>query len=189
MDEINFFRLSPKKFKKKLGKILEEIDLDIIQTRFDKEKNQELIGIKDFIINAFQKINPKIINLPKLNYSDGLSGCARDLICEIGSLSIVAPVSIVRENDTYSLDRALCRRIINKYGKIGEKIHENFSYSVLNPIVVLCQILSENQISIYGLKDYLYDPELRVVGISYGQHSSLKHCVCIIYANNFKEVI
>ena len=134
-------------------------------------------------------------NLPpmhRLHASYGLSKAATDVICELGTLALVAPVSVPdsleSNQDEDSIEYSVAKKHIAKYGTPGTFLYENFAYSSGNPCNILVQVLRDGNEMITGGKDNLLSPALRIVGLAIGPHKSLTHCACILTANSFFEV-
>ena len=175
-------RTDPNTFKKKLEDHIEETKKYLVKYKHDLNKYED--GQKA-LKNAQISLNSiRDMALPKVSYSHGLSNCARDLVCEIGAFSFIAPINTQEKG----INNSLSVNYLFKYGIPGKEVSENICYKEVNPIIILCKILSGEEEKLCGRKDLLLNPNFRIVGVAYGKHNSFQHCVCIIYSNSFSEV-
>lgn len=110
----------------------------------------------------------------------GLSKVARDVVCELGPLSLMAPVDALGEAG--QLDQAVA-----KYGRVQGDIRAALVYGSSNPMNLVVGLLAKELRDFSGNLLAVLQPRQRVVGLAAGPHRSLGSVVMVVTAGSFFE--
>lgn len=106
------------------------------------------------------------------------------MLCHISACGFIA----FNENKR-NLESAHCAKFISKYGKLyGGVVLENFSYKKDEVSGIMVEWIEGLEMETLGKSDNLMATDVRVCGISAGEHPSYDHCVVLIMCQKYFDV-
>jgi len=134
------------------------------------------------IISASEYLS-KYKSLPRLHLSQCLWKAARNVQWESGALSLIIPVSLDCHMNKLASDKH-----IHKYGLPGKFLSENWSYGLIDPRLIIAQILQQGKEAMYGARRNLLQKHW-ITGISIGEHKSMGSSWVILITDKYDEKV
>ncbi len=167
-----------------------EIEKRLLEPRIQANEIQLIREEIDCYERAAAYLNACTWGVPKLQLSVGLSLAARDLVCSLGGVGLIAPTCEgERVKMTGNPKEAACFKYIGKYGQIREDslVYEHFVYRTDDPMTAVATIMSAHKTVLHGSRHCVLDERLRVFGCASGFHKSQQRCTVLIYMNVYFE--
>ena len=174
IDELNFARTNPQGYAAALERDLQYYQGTLFRRPGDESALQTREGATAVreAIRVLRQTKP----LPGLRTSEGITLAARDHVND------QAPRGLMNHRGT---DGSMAWDRVTRYGEWKSKISENMTFGPATPHDVIAALIIDDGIADRGHRKNIYDPEVKLVGISCGPHKSYRVMCDIVHAAGF----
>ena len=176
VDELNFARTDPRGYAASL-----ERDLQYYQgTLFRRPGEESALQTREgaAAVREAIRILRQMQPLSGLRASDGINLAARDHVKD------QAPRGLMNHRGT---DGTMAWDRVSRYGEWKSKISENMTFGPATPHDVVSALIIDDGIADRGHRKNIFDPQVKLVGISCGPHKSYRVMCDMVHAGGFVE--
>ena len=176
VDELNFARTNPEGYAAFL-----ERDLRYYQgTLFRRPGEESALQTREGPAAVREAIRflRQMKSLPALRSSEGIMLAARDHVKD------QAPRGLMNHRGT---DGTMAWDRVTRYGDWKTKISENMTFGPATPHDVVSALIVDDGIADRGHRKNIFDPDIKLVGISCAAHKSYRVMCDMVHAGGFTE--
>ena len=176
IDELNFARTDPQGYAAALERDLQYYQGTLFRRPGEESalQTREGAGAVREAIRVLRQTKP----LVGFRASEGIMLAARDHVKD------QAPRGLMNHRGT---DGTMAWDRVSRYGEWQAKISENMTFGPATPHDVVSALIVDDGIADRGHRKNIFDPEVKLVGISCGPHKSYRVMCDIVHAGGFVD--
>ncbi len=176
LEELNGARTDPRAYARHLEERLAWFDGRVMRepgTRVAVETREGAAAVREAIA-VLRRMPP----VPAVSVSRGMSRGARDHVHDQARTGATGHAG---RDGSEAADR------VARYGAWRESLSENIAYGPPTAREVVIGLIVDDGVASRGHRTNLFDPSIRVVGISCGDHTRFRRMCVIVHANGYEE--
>jgi uncharacterized protein YkwD len=176
VDELNHARTDPSGYAGEIERDLQYYQGNLFRRPGDESflQTHEGAAAAREAIRVLRQTKP----LPALRTSTGITLAARDHVND------QAPRGLMNHKGT---DGSMAWDRVSRYGDWKSKISENMTFGAATAHDVISELIIDDGIADRGHRKNIFDPQIKLVGVSCGPHKSFRVMCDIVHAGGFVE--